>query len=138
MISKPTQVYKMLADMIPRVDVAHDDLTRIVAVLRNSAVDVWSGVNLSVAPATGYSASGWVSHFTSERTRLVALRDAGAGPILQRVYPEVFTSLVSYAQDIPTVVGYIQTAIDRHDVNEKLTNGERTNLANAIAALLEA
>ena len=137
MIKKPTLIYRMIIDMIPRLDLAHDDLTRIVALLRNPAVEVWSGTNASSAPAVGYSALGWVAHFAGERARLVALRDAGAGPILQRVYPEVFTSLTSYASDILTIVGYIQTAIDRHGTaNEKLTNGERSNLANAIEALL--
>lgn len=138
MIPKPTLVYRMIVDMIPRLDLAHVDLTNIVTILRNPAVEIWSGSNASVAPAVGYSASGWAAHFTGERTRLLALRDAGAGAILQRVYPESFAAAAAYAQDIPTIVGYIQTAIDRHATNEKLTNGERSNLATAIEALLEA
>lgn len=65
------------------------------------------------------------------------LRDAGVGPILTRLYPELVDPLAGYAATIPVIVAAIQVAIDRHTVNEQLTAVERAALADTLEAELE-
>ncbi len=57
-----------------RLAVAHGNLTKIAALLRNTSADIWPIVPQDAAsPSGGIGAvEGWRSHFTSERQRMVA------------------------------------------------------------------
>lgn len=131
MIRRPTNIPDMVFDLFQRVDLTHRSCLLIVAELRNPAAIIMTGVGV------GNGAAGWVQHFTSERARLISLRDK-LSTIVQRVYPEMVPAITDYLSDVPLIVADIQTAIDRHGGrNEPLTNGERSTLANAIEARVE-
>ena len=142
MIRRPRLIYRLHRELIPAIEQAHERLGQIVASLRQTGVPVYTvAVPENV---TGWNATHWRDYFANQRARLLELKDAGAGPILDRLYPELFDATRDYFQDLQSIIGYINTALDRHrnaDTtlrNETLTNGERSQLANAIEALLEA
>lgn len=141
-IRRKRRVYDMITDLIPRIELAHDSLTNIVTALRATGQALVWTIEPPAGAGPRFSAQGWVDHFTTERARLMALRDV-VGPIMQRVYPEVYDDAADYVTTVPTIVAAINTVLDLHRDgatlrNETLTNGQRNALANAIEAELEA
>lgn len=135
MIHRTKRITDMQFDLIQRIELAHRTCQNIVQDLRDASLTIWTGTSLS---GNGRSAVGWIQHFQSERARLLNLRDT-VGPIIQRVFPELVTPIADYMQDVPGIVADIQTAIDLHgQTNEPLTTPQRSTLANAIEARLEA
>lgn len=138
MIRKSTRLFEAHQDLIQTLDYGHKDCLNLVAKLRDPSCEVWTKEPPRDPPATRFNATGWVYHFSHARQRLASLR-ADVGADVVRVYPRVELPLNEYLADIPEIVADIQRAIDRHAGRaEPLTTAERTALANAIEARLEA
>lgn len=144
MIRRRLGMYQLLTDIVPRLDVAHTDLTRIVAALRNVNVVVMT-ILPDPVPADGvvrYSAFGWRQHFAAERASFVAFGAAADTLAARQQFPDVAAALVDYMEAMPRLVAGLDLLLARYPnattVPQVVTQAHRTALANAIDAELAA
>ena len=123
---------------------AHGDLTRIAALLRNTSADIWpqspQGV---VTPSGGIgSVEGWRAHFTSERQRMVDFLATNRTKATNES-AVVVTAMDGYIASIATMGSAFNAAratyLDGNGdvVLVKLSQATRNALATAIEAELE-
>jgi hypothetical protein len=133
-------------DVLPRLSVAHRDLTTIAAALRNTTVDIWtespSDRDRVTAGRTHYSLEGWRAHFKAEFARLSAFRTA-FGTVLQAYDGQAKTALDGYVDSLPriatafTAVTATYTDAQGRVLQTTVAQADRTTLAAAIEAELQ-
>lgn len=138
---------RLASFVIPRLEVAHRDLSRIAAILRDAADnEVWTELPTDDtkldANKTGYSLEGWRVHFRQEFADLNGFETAH-GQSLQGFEPKMRLKLNGYLASIPN----ISTSFDAVIANYKDANGDlistaisqtdRDGVASAIEAELE-
>ena len=135
-----------LVDVLPRLSVAHKDLTAIAALLRNVGVDVWtespSDRDRLTAGRASYSLEGWRAHFKTELTRLAAFRTTH-GARLQAYDAQAKVALDGYVDSMPRLATVFSTQVAKYldgqgrVVQTLVAVADRAVLATAIEAELE-
>lgn len=142
MIRRRLGLYQLLVDVIPRVDLAHADLSRIVGFLRDPAVHVLTILPAEVPQdgAARYSVLGWRQHFAAELDRFTQFRSRTDTLAARQRFAEVDAALVDYLEALPRVVAGIDLLLSRYPdaatVSQAITPAHRRALADGIVAEL--
>lgn len=134
--------------LLQRLAVLHKDLTKISAVLRDTANEVWTEVPSDAsktapgAAGAAYSLEGWRSHFAGELAGYNDLFSA-YGPQIQSYDGQAYAAMQGARTSIPTIgVALAQIVAGYEDGNgnliqTKISQGDRDTLATAIEAELQ-
>ncbi len=134
-IRRPTGLYAILSDLVPRLDVAHGDLTRLAGLLSSAAVRVRNGPNPDpAAPGEEYNIAGWIAHFDGESQRLGALSTGYASRLTAL---GVSAPVQDYLAGIPGVLAAMRAAVQGVAAGELVPMPRRQALAAAITGALE-
>ena len=142
MIRRRLGMYQLLTDVLPRLDVAHTDLTRIVAALQNASIVVMT-ILPDPVPADGvvrYGVLGWRQHFAAERQGFVQFRNAADTLVARQRFVDVDTALADYVEAVPRLIIGLDLLLSRYPnagtVPQIVTMVHRNALAAAIVAEL--
>lgn len=129
--------------VLPRLAVAHPDLTRISTALRNAGVDVWteSPTDDSLLTLPHYSAAGWRIHYRKEFQRLNAW-STDNGAALQAADAPAYSALQGYLTSMPAIGSAFNTLFNLSAYRDGSGNLIQTRITqphrNALAAAIEA
>lgn len=142
MIRRRAGFYQLFTDVVPRLELAHADLTRLVGLLRDPAVAVLTILPTPV-PQDGvarYSVVGWRQHFAAELARFTQFRASAETLTARQRFAEVDTALADYVEALPRVVAALDLLLARYPdaatVSQSISATHRRALADAIATEL--
>ncbi len=143
MIRRRTGFYQLLVDVVPRVELAHLDLTNIVQWLRDPAVEIYT--TFPVPPAEDgvlrFQIHGFRKHFAGELARFAEYRSDADTALARQRFSEVDAALADYLEALPRVVAAFDLLLSRYPnaatVQTAITNAHRRALSDAIVAELQ-
>lgn len=132
--------------VLPRLYVAHPDLSRMAAALRNTAVDIWTESPSDPARLTAgrshFSLEGWRSHYKAEYAKLNQWNTTH-GVKLDGYDSQAKVALDGYLASLPAIAQAFNAVTSQYEdaqgrlLQAKLTQAERDSIATAIEAELQ-
>lgn len=130
-------------NILPTLASTHPDLSNIVSILRNTAVEVWTETPSDQDKITGqaYSLEGWRVHF---KNRYAAINgfNTSYGTVLQSYDSQAKNAIDGLLMSLPTIVVAFSAIVENYTtggalLQQTLTQADREILAAAIEAELQ-